>query len=79
MMQEASHCVVTIRYSTIIIIIMCILSVSAIHEGAIRCPVWKTSHMADFMIHIWGDVTLTKYWALWKCRNVYYKLHSSTN
>ena len=37
--------------------------------GAIRCPVWNTSHMADFMIHVRGDATLT----IWKRRNVYYK------
>ena len=28
-------------------------------RGAIRCPVWNTSHTADFMIHVRGDVTLT--------------------
>ena len=38
---------------------MCILSASAIHGGAIRCPVWNTSHTADFMIHVRGDATLT--------------------
>ena len=35
-----------------------ILSASAIHAGAIRCPVW-TSHTADFMIHVRVDATLT--------------------
>ena len=38
---------------------MRILSASAIHGGAIRCPVWNTSHTADFMIHVRGDATLT--------------------
>ena len=38
---------------------MRILSASAIHRGVIRCPVWNTSHTADFMIHVWGDATLT--------------------
>ena len=38
---------------------MRILSASAIHEGAIRCPVWNTSHTAGFMIHVRGDATLT--------------------
>ena len=28
-------------------------------RGAIRCPVWNTSHTADFMIHVRGDTTLT--------------------
>ena len=28
-------------------------------RGAIRCPVWNTSHTADFMIHVRGDATLT--------------------
>ena len=28
-------------------------------RGAIRCPVWNTSHTADFMIHIRGDAMLT--------------------
>ena len=28
-------------------------------RGAIRCPVWNTSHSADFMIHVRGDATLT--------------------
>ena len=27
--------------------------------GAIRCPVWNMPHTADFMIHVWGDATLT--------------------
>ena len=35
------------------------LSASAIHGGAIRCPVWNISHTADFMIHVRGDTTLT--------------------
>ena len=42
---------------------MRIPSASAIHGGAIRCPVWNTvwntSHMGDFMIHVRGDATLT--------------------
>ena len=38
---------------------MCILSASAIHGGAIWCLIWNTSHMADFMIHVRGDATLT--------------------
>ena len=38
---------------------MRILSESAIDGGAIRCPVWNTSHTADFMIHVRGDATLT--------------------
>ena len=38
---------------------MRILSASAIHGGAIRCPVWNTSHTADFIIHVRGDATLT--------------------
>ena len=38
---------------------MRILSASAIHGGAIRCPVWNTSHTTDFMIRVRGDVTLT--------------------
>ena len=33
---------------------MRILSVSAVLGGAIRCPVWNTSHTADFMIHVQG-------------------------
>ena len=28
-------------------------------RGAIRCPVWNTSHTVDFMIHVRGDATLT--------------------
>ena len=32
---------------------------SASLRGAIRCPIWKTSHTADFMIHVRGDATLT--------------------
>ena len=28
-------------------------------QGGIRCPVWNTSHTADFMIHVRGDATLT--------------------
>ena len=38
---------------------MRILSASAIHGGAIRCPVWNTSHTDDFIIHVRGDATLT--------------------
>ena len=43
----------------LVIYYMRILSASAIHGGAIRCPVWNTSHTADFMIHVRGDATLT--------------------
>ena len=28
-------------------------------RGAIRCPIWNTSHTADFMIYVRGDATLT--------------------
>ena len=28
-------------------------------RGAVRCPIWNTSHTADFMIHVRGDATLT--------------------
>ena len=28
-------------------------------QGAIRCPVWNTSHTADFMIHVRGEAMLT--------------------
>ena len=38
---------------------MCILSASAIHGGAIRCPIWNTSHTDDFIIHVRGDAMLT--------------------
>ena len=38
---------------------MRILSASGIHGGAIRCPVWNTSHTDDFIIHVWGDTTFT--------------------
>ena len=38
---------------------MRILSASAIHGGAIRCPVWNTSPTDDFIIHVRGDATLT--------------------
>ena len=38
---------------------MHILSASAIHGDAIRCPVWNTSHTDDFIIHVRGDATLT--------------------
>ena len=27
--------------------------------SAIWCPVWNTSHTADFMIHVRGDATVT--------------------
>ena len=46
------HNICCTSYYAISVFIICAL-------GAIRCPVWNTSHTDDFIIHVQGDATLT--------------------